>query len=156
MFIPGRRGTYRWVRRVPPLCGLRAYEMSSATATAVGDNTPPGRNRLPPPRSPLNSTSHRVLSCCWTTVMMTLRWGWRYFADVDEVAAMSVDRTRRRFKGVLGDIVWNGSQENIGNYRQADGVRYTVYPIRYYSDIIMCRIAHSFRPQGSVVAVSRY
>jgi len=47
---------------VPPLYGLRAYEMSSATATAVGDKTPPGRNRLPPspPQSPLNSTSHRV------------------------------------------------------------------------------------------------
>ncbi|CAI6342961.1 unnamed protein product [Macrosiphum euphorbiae] len=81
--------------------------MSSATATAVGDNTPPGRNRLPPtpPQSPLNSTSHRVLSCCWTTVTMTWRWWWRYFADVDEVAAVSVDRARRRFKGVLCDIV---------------------------------------------------
>jgi len=119
---------------VPPLCGLRTYEMSSATATAIGDNTRPGRNRLPPPpRSPLNSTSHQVLSCCWMTVMMMWRWGWRYFADVDEVAAVSIDRARRRFKGVLGDILWNGSQKNIGNYRQVDGVRYTL------SDIIVSR-----------------
>lgn len=58
---------------------LRAYEMSSvvATATAVGDNTPPGRNRLPP-RSPLNSTSHRhYFSCCNLTTAMTTMWRWR-------------------------------------------------------------------------------
>lgn len=129
------------------LCGLRAYEMSSASATAVGDNTPPGRNRLPPPESPLNSTSHRVLSCCCTTVTMTRRWWWRYFAYVEEVAAVSIDRARRRrFKGVLCDIVRNGSQKNIGNNRRT-GVRCT-YPIRFYSVPIIRCVVHSCRPLG--------
>lgn len=87
------------------------YEMSSATATAVGDNTSSGRNRLPP-WSPLNSTSYQVLSCCWTTtVIIPQRWWWSCFADVEESAAeaVSVDGARRRFKGVLCDIVRNGS-----------------------------------------------